>query len=261
MPPSERTLTLLQLSDPHLLADARGRCRGRDALLQLHHGLAAALRQCGSRPDLLLISGDLCQDESWGGYVHLRALLAELPFPVAVTPGNHEQSSLLRAVLGRRALVAPSWCRLGSWTLVLLNSHQPGCAGGRLGDRQIRWLTHNLTNSEGPVLLALHHPPVPIGDPGFDAMGLADGDRLMDVVRAEPRIRVVVFGHIHQHWRGADRHGLSSALLGCPSTLVQAPPVQPCPLGRPEWPGGRLLQLWPDGGWRDTLLRWPDPSQ
>ena len=52
-------IRVLQLSDPHLLADPRGLCRGRPALACLRHGWDQALRQQRQRPDLLLISGDL----------------------------------------------------------------------------------------------------------------------------------------------------------------------------------------------------------
>ena len=46
-------------------------------------------------------------------------------------------------------------------------------------------------------------------------------------------------------------------LLGCPSTLIGYGPVQPCPLGRADNPGGRLLELGEEGEIRHRLLRWP----
>ena len=102
-------IRVLQLSDPHLLADPRGLCRGRPALGCLRHGWSEALRQRGQRPDLLLISGDLCQDESLGGYVRLREWLEQAVLPlgvaVALLPGNHDHPGLLRCALS----VAPCW--------------------------------------------------------------------------------------------------------------------------------------------------------
>jgi Icc protein len=70
----------------------------------------------------------------------------------------------------------------------------------------------------------------------------------------------VVFGHVHQHWAGSLARpdgGDPLPLWGCPSTLAPFAAAQPCPLGRPDWPGGRLLELRDDGRLATTLLRWP----
>jgi Icc protein len=60
-------MRILQLSDPHLLADPDGLCRGRCSLARLREGLRLLLTRlaaAGMPPDRLLLSGDLCQDES-----------------------------------------------------------------------------------------------------------------------------------------------------------------------------------------------------
>jgi Icc protein len=51
-------------------------------------------------PDLVLVTGDLCQDESWGGYVRLRRALSQhVRCSVALLPGNHDHP-LLRCGAG-----------------------------------------------------------------------------------------------------------------------------------------------------------------
>lgn len=252
-----RPLRVLQLSDPHLLAEGQGRYRGRRPLVQLRHGLEQALTQAGAPVDLLLISGDLCQDESLGGYVRLRELLAPLPLPVALLSGNHDHPALLRAALGRRAALGPAVLPLGPWRLVLLESHRPGRSEGWLGETQLDWLGRQLAAPGGPVLVAVHHPPLPIGDPLFDAIALADGPALLALLAGAPAVAAVVCGHLHQHWRGALPGRPDVPVLSCPSTLCSFPAVQPCPLGRPDDPGGRLLELGASGRWRQRLLRWP----
>ncbi|MCS5691206.1 metallophosphoesterase [Cyanobium sp. FGCU-6] len=256
-------MRILQLSDPHLLADPAGRCRGRPSLALLRHALARALvlpEAAGKPADLLLITGDLCQDESWGGYVRLRELLDSLPLPVALLAGNHDHPQMLRAVLGRRAVLAPAVLPLGTWSLLLLDSHLPGAVGGRLGWSQLAWLEQRLGEAAGPVCLALHHPPLPIGDPEMDAIGLEDGEELLAVLRRAPAARGLVFGHVHQHWQGTLPGRPEFPLLGCPSTLAPFGPVQPCPRGRAADPGGRLLELGQGGEIRHTLLRWELPA-
>jgi Icc protein len=270
-------MRLLQLSDPHLLADPRALCRGRPPLESLRHGIRSALQAlaaAGMAPDRLLLSGDLCHDESWGGYLRLRELLAvELPSSLLrplLLPGNHDHPALLRACLGRHAAVAPGLWPLGNhgpgdagpaWSLLALDSHCCGRDGGRLGAAQWAWLEALLAPdlaaaAAGPLLVALHHPPLPIGDPAFDRIGLEDGERLLALLARCGRVRGVVFGHVHQYWLGHLPARPEVPLLGCPSSLCPFGPVQPCPQGRSEDPGGLLLELTAQGDIRHRLLRW-----
>lgn len=260
-----RWMRLLQLSDPHLLADPMALCRGRLPRLQLGEALRQARLSLGGTwgpADLLLISGDLCHDESWLGYAELRDLLlhgkGDQAINTVLLPGNHDHPQLLRAVLGRHGAVAPALVRVSTADLVLLDSHRPGSDAGWLGDAQLCWLQQVLaTRRAAPLLVALHHPPVAIGDPGFDAIALKDGPDLLELLRSEVDLRVVLFGHIHQHWQGVFPGRSEVPLLGCPSTLCSYGPVQPCPLNRAAEPGGRLLEIGPDGQLRQRLLRWP----
>jgi Icc protein len=257
-------MNILQLSDPHLLANPEARIAGRRPLRALREGLVGGLGQLaaeGVSVDRLLLSGDLCDDESWGGYGALREALEPWSGPIDLLAGNHDHALLLRAVMGRRARIAPARVDLGPWQLLLLHSHRPGCLGGWLGARQLHWLEEQLgasaTSSPGSALVAVHHPPLPIGDPALDGIGLHDGPELLQCLARFPQVRGLVFGHIHQHWQGALPGRPSVPVLGCPSTLRAFGPIQPCPLGHPHWPGGRLLQLGERGEIRHRLLRWP----
>lgn len=258
-------MRLLQLSDSHLLADPMAQCRGRLPQLQLGEALLQArlaLGRIAGSADLLLISGDLCHDESWQGYAILRDLLIDLQrdqgIRIALLPGNHDHPQLLRAVLGRHGAVAPMLVTGTAADLVLLDSHRPGCDAGWLGTEQLLWLQRVLAERRAaPLLVALHHPPVAIGDPDFDAIALRDGPALLDLLQPESDLRAVLFGHIHQHWQDAFPGRPEVQLLGCPSTLCSFGPVQPCPLNRAAEPGGRLLEIGADGVLQQRLLRWP----
>lgn len=255
-------MRLLQLSDPHLLADPHGQVRGHRPWPRLQAVLAAA---APLQPDLLLISGDLCQDESWGGYSRLRQLLATWPTPVALLPGNHDHPQLLRAALGRQATLAPALLTLAGAHLLLLSSHRPGCSGGWLGASQLEWVAQCCRHLLGqgdtlPLLVAVHHPPVPIGDPGLDCIRLADADALLPLLQPLPGLRGLVFGHVHQAWQGPLPGRPELPLLGCPSTLCGFGPVQPCPLACPNDPGGLWLELTPERPLHHRLLRWPAPA-
>ena len=255
---------ILQFSDPHLLADPHGFCRGRPPRQALVEGLTQALQQLDQIPDLLLISGDLCQDESWGGYGRLREVLEELELldrlPLALIPGNHDHPQLLRAAFGRHCTLAPGLLPLGDWQLLLLNTHRSGTVAGWISPTQRQWMLQQLTALSPPTLVALHHPPVPIGSAELDPIALSQPDPVLEPLLRCSAVRGVVFGHIHQHWFGAlprPQGGTPLPLWGCPSSLVAFAAVQPCPLGQADWPGARLLELGDQGEINTTLLRWP----
>jgi Icc protein len=159
-------------------------------------------------------------------------------------------------------VIAPAVISSGGWRLLLLDSHRSGDLAGELGSAQLGWLRRQLAalpeGGDTSLLVAVHHPPVPIGDPGMDAIRLRDGEALTNLLRPVAALRGLVFGHVHQHWQGPLPGRADVPLLGCPSTLRGFGPVQPCPLGRPDDPGGRLLDLGADGVLRQRLLRW-DP--
>ena len=164
----------------------------------------------------------------------------------AVAAGTEKFSSETGAIASR--LNGTNWsstCSLG-WR-----------AGTRATPEKAR--ERQLELADQPVVLALHHPPVPIGDPGLDPIALQDPGPFLRCLQRAPALKAVLFGHVHQHWQGElPRSGAGAPipLWACPSSLASFAAVQPCPLGRPDWPGGRWLTLQPSGEVASTLLRW-----
>ena len=178
---------------------------------------------------------------------------------MGLLPGNHDHPLLLKAVLGRRFCTAPAELIVQGMRLLLLNSHRSGCSAGWLGTHQLHWLQQRLADPlrrDLPLVVALHHPPVAIGHPVMDTMNLTDHHQLATILAPHATLRAVVFGHIHQHWQGSWPQRPDVPLLGCPSTLRSFQCVQPCPLGRAEDPGGRLLEIHNDGSLSHRVLRW-----
>ncbi|MEB3158909.1 MAG: metallophosphoesterase [Synechococcus sp.] len=257
-----QSLRVVQLSDPHLVGDPNGQVRGRPALRHWNTALQHAALQ---HPDLLLITGDCCQDESWNGYALLRESLNQLlpGIPVAVMPGNHDHPGRLRTALGGVATSAPAVIQLSEWALVVLSSHWCGKTAGRIGIHQQRWLEDVLQDQaqdHRPVLLALHHPPIKVGDAHWDGIGLDDSEALIAVMQASPQVKGVVFGHLHQHWQGSLPQRPDVSLWGCPSTLCSFPALQLGPLNRNGHPGGHLIELFADGEVKTTVVHWPSPT-
>lgn len=237
---------MAQLTDPHLLADPGGYYRGVNS----HGQFRACLRSaCSADPDLILLTGDLGQDETWAAYGLLRDQLATCDSPALVMAGNHDQPHLLRSCLRRHASVAPCGVAVGNWLVIGLDSHVAGCMGGRLSTAQLDWLVGTLRTHPGPCLVALHHPPTAIGSPRMDPIALEAPERLLSLLQDFPRVKGVVFGHVHQAWQ----HQAPLPLMACPSTAMQISPAQPT--AHPDAPGWRLLRLEADGQLHTRVMR------
>ena len=94
------TQVLVQLSDTHITVPGRlldGRADTAAALTRA----VDAVRRLRPDPVAVLVSGDLVDAGSPEEYAHLRALLAPLPGPIYLMPGNHDERSALRAEIGR----------------------------------------------------------------------------------------------------------------------------------------------------------------
>jgi len=160
-------MRIVQLSDLHLSSQPLYGVVDTLAALQLALRRLAAL----PAPDLLLLSGDLTSAGRREEYALLRSLLAGLPFPCALLPGNHDDRDQLRAAFCEQAWAPPPLCcqriDLDGGTLLLLDCIVPGEEWGEVAAPQIDWL-ESACPQRRPVLLALHHPPFCVGIAGMD---------------------------------------------------------------------------------------------
>jgi Icc protein len=242
---------ILQVSDPHLHAEDGARLYG----IATADAFAAVLRQAltESRPDLLLVTGDLAQDESRGGYERLRDLLLPAGVPTAVIPGNHDDPALLGEVLEAAGIQVGGHVDTPHWRLVLLSTWARGDAGGRLTPAELATLDGRLAERpDAHGLVVLHHHPVPMGSRWLDTVGLRNPDEFFRVLAAHPSVRGLVWGHVHQ---AMDRRQDGLRLLSTPSTCYQFRPGSDDFALDDRPPGYRWLTLAADGT-MDTRVGW-----
>jgi len=246
---------LVQVTDTHLYADPRGALLGMvtleslDAVLGLVAGEALPA-------DAVLATGDLVHDGSAAGYALLRERLGGLGCPALALPGNHDDPATLAEVLAQPPVQGAREARFADWQVLLLDSTVPGEDGGRLDGVELDWLDERLGSGPGHALVCLHHSPLPTGSDWLDTMRLANAEAFFAVLDRHPKVRGVLFGHIHQTLE-ATRHGVR--IMGSPSTCVQFAKVRPRFGLDPRPPGYRWLALLPDGGIRSGVRRLPAP--
>lgn len=216
---------LVQLSDPHLLSGEAERCSG----VPTWRTFDAVLADVGGRfPDLdcLVLTGDIAQDESPATYARLAAMLAPWRNRCRLIPGNHDDPEALRTAFSDRVPSAAGPVtfsdRLGDWRIIGLDTHLTGEVRGRIEPQQLAWLRGEINrHRDEPVLIFMHHPPLPVGCRWIDELSLLDPMPFLELVRASPGVRGVACGHVHQVHE--DRIG-EAYFFSAPSTAFQFAP-------------------------------------
>lgn len=216
-------MIIVQVSDTHLCADGT-RLYGR---IDTNSGLAHAVERINRLrpgPDAVLASGDLTESGETAQYAALRAILDRLEAPVYVMPGNHDSRQRLSAAFADHAYLPKDGflhyaVELGPVTLIALDTVVPGEDGGTLCAERLGWLDAQLkTHRDRPVIIAMHHPPVPIGIDWLDRTACANAEGLAEVVARHPRVERILAGHVH---RAAQMRFAGTVVATSPSTAYQ----------------------------------------
>ena len=234
-------LRIIQISDCHLPADPATAYRGQDAGKNLEAVWHAALRW---KPDLILLTGDLSEDASPASYDRLRSIV-RTEVPVLAIPGNHDEPEVLRKYFDAGPWDGPLAWSDGDWRIVLTDSTLPRKPSGRFSAERLEALAETLNAGDEPnILIALHHQPVAVDSPWIDRFALEEPEGFLELLDSAPRLRCVIWGHVHQHFM-CWRNGV--LMLGAPSTAANSRPGA----GRfeldPVGPGCRTLELESDG--------------
>jgi 3',5'-cyclic AMP phosphodiesterase CpdA len=192
-----------QISDLHIKVQGKLSYRVVDCAAMLARCVEEILR-LPQRPDVLLVTGDLVDFGRIEEYSHLRRLLAPLPMPYYLLPGNHDERSALRAAFPEHAYLR-QWqpyvqYAIEDWPLriVALDTVIPGEGGGRLDRARLEWLEETLSRSKKPTLVIMHHPPFPTLIGHMDRIGLEGSDALEKIIARHPQVERILCGHLHR---------------------------------------------------------------
>jgi len=154
-------MLIAQISDLHVRLEgdlayrrvptARSLSRAIDHLLSLN-----------PRPDVVLATGDLVDSGSREEYLHLRRLLAPLPMPVYLLPGNHDDRRNLTEVFADHTYLAQGGAFLHyvvedhPLRIVALDTLVPGQTGGLLCEDRLTWLNTRLSEARRSLPCTIH---------------------------------------------------------------------------------------------------------
>ncbi|TGG92929.1 3',5'-cyclic-AMP phosphodiesterase [Natronospirillum operosum] len=234
---------VVQITDTHLFGDPTRRLQGMDtqASFAAVNDLVRAERES---IDLILGTGDIAQDNSEEAYRLFHDEMLKLAPDMVWIPGNHDEAARMRALpFGRdanRKVVDNE-----HWRIILLDSSVTRNVHGFLEEEELAFLEDALsTAGKRHVLVTLHHHPIPCGSAWLDNHILRNPEPFHRLIAASSQVKVVLWGHIHQH---VDKIIDGVHYLATPSTCIQFAPHQFDFKLDDKPPGYRWLNLYPDG--------------
>ena len=193
---------LVQITDTHIIPPGELLYGNTDTAAHL----SESVRQINSmqpKPDVVLITGDLVDRPDKACYQHFIALIKALDMPAYVIPGNHDDPQIMS-----EAFAATSYFPVSDRTfqyavedfpfrILALNSICDGTELPEFGEQRLSWLQHQLSRSDTPVLIAIHHPPMRTGIELIDMGGSEWYQGLKSVLAEHSQARLVICGHCH----------------------------------------------------------------
>lgn len=200
-------MLLAQLSDPHITAPGTQLYNRVDTARHLQEAVGA-LMALDSRPDVVVLTGDLVDRGSAAEYSHLRDLvrpITDAGIPLYVIPGNHDHREAMQTAFADQSWMpqAPNFIQYVvedfPVRLIMLDTWVPKKPYGELCDARLAWLECALADGkERPTIVMLHHPPFRTFIDGMDAMGLKRPEPFAAIVQRHPEIERVLCGHLHR---------------------------------------------------------------
>jgi 3',5'-cyclic AMP phosphodiesterase CpdA len=196
-------MLIVQISDLHV-AGADAPVRGfvdTNANLTRAISYIEAMRP---KPDLVVATGDLCDNGLAEEYVLLRELLEGFEIRVLLIPGNHDEREALVEVFDNHTYLPRDGGPLqyvieGDVRVVAVDTTRPGHHDGLLDAERLQWLDATLSGApQSPTLVMMHHPPFDTGIWWMDTSHIHGAEDFERVVRRHPQVRRVIAGHIHR---------------------------------------------------------------
>ncbi|MEL7469812.1 MAG: phosphodiesterase [Pseudomonadota bacterium] len=162
-------------------------------------------------PDAVFVTGDLTDIGTADEYALLKAELDRLAAPYFVIPGNHDRHGPFRDAFPEHEYLPAegpvNWVSDAFPVRIIgLDTVVPGKSHGELTSETLAYLDAQLSASDKPTIVGLHHPPFPTGLIGMDKIMCLNGIEMAPIVARYPHVERVIAGHYHRpvqiRWAG-----------------------------------------------------------
>ncbi len=226
-------LKFIQVTDVHLISGGR-RLYGVSPERRLHAAIDSINQEHGDA-DFVVFTGDLVHWHDAESYAIFADAIKRLPMPALLMLGNHDDPLALAKAVPDVPVDENGFLQFAHETpagrCLFLDTRKAGTDAGEYCEKRLAWLNRELDESDGPLILFMHHPPMKLEMKGMDIIALLNDEAFFDVIEPHvPRIRHLFFGHVHRpifgNWRGISfscMRGLNHQLaldLKAPETSV-----------------------------------------
>ncbi|QSX34311.1 3',5'-cyclic-AMP phosphodiesterase [Shewanella avicenniae] len=256
--PKDHTVRLVQITDPHLFADAEGHLLGVNTASSLK-AVVSTVKALSYPADLLLATGDISQDFSAQSYRNFVEAVAPLHLPCHYLPGNHDDLRIMTLHMQGKHVYGQQRVIVGNWQIILLDSTVHGKPGGHLAESQFALIRKAIAaEPDKHVLLVMHHNPIHVQCTWLDQHWMDNGAEFIAEMASYPQVKGMLWGHVHQALEQTitGQHGPIN-LMATPSTCIQFKPLSPYFALDMVQPGYRLLELHADGSMQTNVHRVP----
>lgn len=149
--------------------------------------------------DMILLTGDLSQDETEASYQKIVDALAVLNKPVYWIPGNHDDITSMEAAFRKsKQFIRHNHLMMEYWDFIFLNTKLDGSGEGYLSQTELQILKNKLAsaNNNKRIAIIMHHHPAEVGTPLIDKYILRNRADFWDIV-ARSQVNLIICGHVH----------------------------------------------------------------
>jgi len=192
-------LIIAQITDLHIGFQGKGNvCQNTPRF----RTVIQSLNDMISKPDMVLLTGDLVESGKEEDYERLKVELEKLECPIYFGIGNHDnRESFIKNFPEARVNDGFIQYVIEDWPLriIVLDTLKEGFHGGEFCERRQAWLEQTLAEKpDYPTLIAMHHPPIQTGIAWMTADEAPWVQRFRETLRKYDNIVHIVAGHIHR---------------------------------------------------------------
>lgn len=202
-------MKFIHLTDTHVIGGGRT-LYGADPARRLALAVDSINREHGDAA-FVVLTGDMTHWGDAAAYSIFRSEISRLTMPLHLMVGNHDDTQAFAdhfpdAPRDRHGFVQFAF-DTPFGRAICLDTKSPGTHAGGYCAARLEWLAAELSSTDAPVFLFMHHPPFPVGISSMDRIMMLDAGAFHDVIAPhKDRIRHLFFGHIHRaifgNWRG-----------------------------------------------------------
>lgn len=209
------------LSDLHLSQiPVAGVLPNADAIVEDIVRDVCRIREC---LDFVVVSGDMTDDGEAASFQRFETLFETIGLPVFIVPGNHDGPAGYYRYRDTSKQFA-AWditnrvADLSSLRLIGIDTCIESETTGRIDAAAQRLVQQEVVRQgSSPLIIIMHHPPIPPGMRDFDAVARLEGsDQMLESVRRAGAPQIILAGHVHRPYSGT-RHGAACFVTGSPT--------------------------------------------